>query len=47
MNELGLFKAVASTLPTTEYVYEKLNAYNLSHVFLINLTKASTHQEQK
>ena len=24
MNELGLFKAVESTLPTTEYVYEKL-----------------------
>jgi len=35
MNELGLFKAVESTLPTTEYVYEKLNAYNLSHVFLM------------
>ena len=35
MNELGLFKAVESTLPTTEYVYEKLNAYHLSHVFLM------------
>ena len=35
MNELGLFKAVESTLPTSEYVYEKLNAYNLSHVFLM------------
>jgi hypothetical protein len=35
MNELGLFRAVESTLPTTEYVYEKLNVYNLSHVFLM------------
>jgi N-ethylmaleimide reductase len=35
MNELGLFKAVESTLATNEYVYEKLNAYNLSHVFLM------------
>ena len=35
MNELGLLKAVESTLPTTEYFYEKLNAYNLSHVFLM------------
>ncbi len=35
MNELGMFKAVESTLPTTQYVYEKLNAYNLSHVFLM------------
>jgi N-ethylmaleimide reductase len=26
LNELGLFKAVESTLPTSEYVYEKLNA---------------------
>ena len=33
MNELGLFKAVESSLPTTEYVYEKLNAYNLSTYF--------------
>jgi N-ethylmaleimide reductase len=28
MNELGLFKAVDSTLPMSEYVYEKLNAYS-------------------
>src|SRR5258708_40127381 len=35
MSELGLFKAVESTLPTTEYVYEKLNVYHLSHVFLM------------
>jgi N-ethylmaleimide reductase len=31
----GLFKAVESTLPTTEYVYERLNTYNLSHIFLM------------
>jgi N-ethylmaleimide reductase len=35
MNELGLFKAVASTLPTSEYVYDRLNDYNLSHVLLM------------
>jgi hypothetical protein len=35
MNEIGLFKAVPSTIPTSEYVYERLNAYNLSHVFLM------------
>ena len=35
MNERGLFTAVDSTLPTFEYVYDKLNAYNLSHVFLM------------
>jgi N-ethylmaleimide reductase len=35
MNELGLFQAVESTLPTSEYVYERLNAYHLSHVFLM------------
>jgi N-ethylmaleimide reductase len=34
-NELGLFKAVASTLPTSEYVYDRLNDYNLSHVLLM------------
>ena len=34
-NELGLFKAVASTLPTAEYVYGRLNHYNLSHVFVM------------
>jgi N-ethylmaleimide reductase len=35
MNELGIFKAVASTLPTSEYVYERLNDYNLSHILLM------------
>jgi N-ethylmaleimide reductase len=35
MNELGLFKAVASTLPTSEYAYDRLNDYNLSHVLLM------------
>jgi N-ethylmaleimide reductase len=35
MNELGLFKAVRSTLPTSEYVYDRLNDYNLSHVLLM------------
>jgi N-ethylmaleimide reductase len=35
MNELGLFKAVASTLSTSEYVYDRLNDYNLSHVLLM------------
>ncbi len=34
-NELGLFKTVASTLPTAEYVYGRLNHYNLSHVFVM------------
>ena len=33
MNELGAFKALPSTLPTAEYVYERLNAYNLSHLY--------------
>ena len=35
MNERGLFTAIDSTLTTFEYVYDKLNAYNLSHVFLM------------
>ena len=35
MNELGLFKAVASTLPVAEYVYDRLNSYGLSHVLLM------------
>jgi len=35
MNEIGVFKAVPSTIPTSEYVYERLNAYKLSHVFLM------------
>ncbi len=35
MNEVGLFKAVASTLPASEYVYDRLNDYNLSHVMLM------------
>jgi N-ethylmaleimide reductase len=35
MNEVGLFRAVASTLPTSEYVYDRLNDYSLSHVLLM------------
>lgn len=35
MNELGAFKAVGSTLAVSEYVYEKLVSYNLSHVLLM------------
>jgi len=35
MNEIGLFKAVPSTILTSEYVYERLNAYKLSQVFLM------------
>jgi N-ethylmaleimide reductase len=35
MNELGLFKAVPSTIPTSEFVYERLDAYKLSHVYLM------------
>ena len=35
MNELGAFKAVDSTLAVSEYVYEKLGSYNLSHVLLM------------
>ena len=35
MNELGLFKAIPSTIPTSEYLYERLNSYKLSHVYLM------------
>ena len=35
MNERGAFQATATTLATSEYVYERLNRYNLSHVFLM------------
>ena len=35
MNEVGAFRAVPSTVPMSEYVYERLNAYKLSHVFLM------------
>jgi N-ethylmaleimide reductase len=35
MNEVGAFKAVPSTIRVSEYVYERLNAYKLSHVFLM------------
>src|ERR1700674_4300438 len=35
MNEVGLFKGVASTLRASEYVYDRLNDYNLSHVLLM------------
>jgi N-ethylmaleimide reductase len=35
MNELGAFKAVGSTLAVSEYVYEKLSSYNLSHALLM------------
>ncbi len=43
MNELGLFKAVASTLPTSEYVYDRLNGYNLSHVLLMRQMADLSH----
>jgi N-ethylmaleimide reductase len=35
MNELGAFKAVDSTLAVSEYVYERLSPYNLSHILLM------------
>src|SRR5258708_36360537 len=35
MNEVGLFKAVESTLPTSHNSSDSLNAYNLSHILLI------------
>ncbi len=35
MNEHGVFKATDSTLPMAEYVYKRLNAYNLSHIFVM------------
>jgi N-ethylmaleimide reductase len=35
MNELGVFKAVDSTIAVSEYVYERLGPYNLSHVMLM------------
>jgi N-ethylmaleimide reductase len=35
MNEIGRFKSVPSTVPTSEYVYERLSAYKLSHVYLM------------
>jgi N-ethylmaleimide reductase len=35
MNEIGVFKSVPSTIPTSEYVYERLSAYKLSHVYLM------------
>jgi N-ethylmaleimide reductase len=35
MPERGAFRALASTLPTSEHVYQRLGDYNLSHVFLM------------
>ena len=35
MNELGAFKAVGSTLAVSEFVYEKLSSYSLSHALLM------------
>ncbi len=35
MPERGALRATGSTLATSEYVYRRLNAYNLSHVFLM------------
>lgn len=35
MNELGVFKAVDSTLAVREYVYDRLASYDLSHVLLM------------
>lgn len=35
LSEYGNFKAVPSTIKTLEYVYAKLNKYNLSHLLLM------------
>jgi N-ethylmaleimide reductase len=35
MNELGVFKAVDSTLAVSEYVYERLSPFKLSHLLLM------------
>jgi len=35
MSETGALKAVESTIPTTEYVYRRLNEYGLSHLFVM------------
>ena len=35
MPERGGFQSLASTLPTSEYVYRRLNDYNLSHVMVM------------
>jgi N-ethylmaleimide reductase len=35
MSERGGFKSLPSTLPTSEYVYHRLNDYGLSHVMLM------------
>lgn len=34
-NEIGAFKAVDSTLAVSEYVYQELSPYNLSHILLM------------
>ena len=35
MSERGGFRSLPSTIPTSEYVYRKLNGYGLSHVMLM------------
>ena len=35
MSERGGFRSLPSTLPTSEYVYQRLNDYGLSHVMLM------------
>jgi N-ethylmaleimide reductase len=35
MNEVGAFKAVPSTLAVSEYIYERLGFYDLSHILLM------------
>jgi len=35
MSERGGFRSIPSTLPTSEYVYRRLNDYGLSHVMLM------------
>jgi N-ethylmaleimide reductase len=35
MSERGGFQSIPSTLPTSEYVYRRLNDYGLSHVMLM------------
>jgi N-ethylmaleimide reductase len=35
MNEHGVFKATESALPMSEYIYKRLDTYNLSHILVM------------
>jgi len=35
ISESGVFRAIESTLPTYDYIFDRLNAYDLSHVLLM------------